>query len=887
MNRLRRTFLPAVFALIACLVFAQLSGAWWSNSGGGSTTAGTATVPAGNAPTVSLAGTTVTVNVSQISVAGQLVGVLGGSYTVKRYPANGGAAVTPGGSCGASVTGAAAVLSCTETSTPRGDWRYTVSPTLFQWTGAESPTSATVTIAPDPASGLTATAAPAGAINLSWTAGAGATGYNVYRRTTAGAYNFTTPVNGATPVGGTTYSDTTAVSGTAYNYVVRSTVIGSAGQQIASGNSNETAAVTSDATVPTGVTLNAVATPMRANVTLSGAASDTISGLANVTFQYKLSAGSTWLTGCSDTSAPFSCNFDTTTAADGLYDFRSLATDNVGNTATSTIQTNRRIDNTAPIANATDPGAYVRGNVVLGGTATDAGSGIASLQLEGRVVGAGAWDPVCTSATSPLNCPFDTLTVPDGLYEIQLIATDSAGNQTTTPTVGPITVDNTAPTVTMTDPGAAIGGVVPLASTTTDATGIATVLYQYKTSAGAVWNTACTGSTTPFTCNFNTVPLAAGLYDFRAIATDLAGNQTTSAAVTGRRVDNTPPTGVTITAPPTPIRGTITINAGTPLDTGGSGVASVAIQHSPAGTGTWTSVCTDTAAAYSCSFNSTLVADGLYDFRALATDNAGNTAASAIVTNRRIDNTAPTVALTDPGTPLRATVALDAAATDTGSGMASVAFQYKLSAAATWTTISTDTTTAFTASFNTAVLNGTYDIRAMATDVAGNQSTSQFTNIVIDNTVPTATDIQTADGVGVFGRPDAGDTVTYTFSEAMRASSFLAGWTGASQAISLRLNQGGQDTMTVFNAANTAQLPFGSVRIGRNHVTASAVFNATMTMSGNTIVITLGTQLSGTVATSATNVTMRWTPSAAALDLAGNPMATTNRNETGGGDREF
>lgn len=887
MNRLRRTFLPAVLALIACMVFAQLSGAWWSNGGGGSTTAATATVPAGNTPTVSLAGTTVTVNVSQVSVAGQLVGVLGGGYTVRRYPANGGAAVTPGGTCGASVTGAAAVLSCTETSTPRGDWRYTASPTLFQWTGAESPTSATVTIAPDPASGLTATAAPAGAINLGWTAGAGATGYNVYRRTTAGAYNFTTPVNGATPVSGTTYSDTTAVSGTAYNYVVRSTVIGSAGQQIASANSNESAAVTSDASVPTGVTLNAVTTPMRATVTLSGTATDTISGLANLTFQYKLSSGSTWLTGCSDPSTPYSCNFDTTTVADGLYDFRTLATDNAGNTATSAIQNNRRIDNTAPTASATNPGAYVRGSIVLGGTATDAGSGIASLQLEGREVGAPAWAVVCASATSPLNCPFDTLGVPDAAYEVQLIAIDNAGNQTITPIVGPINVDNTAPTVTMTDPGAAIGGVVPLASTTADAGGIATVLYQYKTSAGTIWNTACTGAVTPFTCNFNTVPLAAGLYDFRAIATDLAGNQTTSAAVTGRRVDNTPPTGVTITAPPAQFRGTITINAGTPLDTGGSGVASVAIQRSPAGAGTWTSICSDTTAAYSCSFDSTVVTDGLYDFRALATDNAGNTATSAVSTSRRVDNTGPNVALTDPGSPLRATVALAATATDAGSGMTSVAFEYKLSAGATWTTISTDTTSAYTASFNTAALNGTYDIRALATDAVGNQSASVVANIVIDNTRPTATDIQTADGVGVFGRPDAGDTVTYTFSEAMSATSFLAGWTGASQAISLRLNQAGQDTMTVYNAANTAQLPFGSVRIGRNHVTASAVFNATMVMTGNTIVITLGTQLSGTVATSATNVTMRWTPSATALDLAGNAMMTTNRNETGGADREF
>ena len=51
---------------------------------------------------------------------------------------------------------------------------------------------------------------------------------------------------------------------------------------------------------------------------------------------------------------------------------------------------------------------------------------------------------------------------------------------------------------------------------------------------------------------------------------------------------------------------------------------------------------------YTCAFNTTAVADGLYDMRALATDNAGNTTASAVQTNRRIDNLGPVVALTSP-----------------------------------------------------------------------------------------------------------------------------------------------------------------------------------------------------------------------------------------------
>lgn len=886
MIRLRRTFLPAVLALIVCLVFAQLSGAWWSNGGGGSTTAATATVPAGNTPTVSLAGTTVTVNISQISVAGQLVGALGGGYLVKRYPANGGASVTPGGTCGALVTGAAANLTCTETNTPRGDWGYTVSPVLYQWTGAESATSATVLLVPGAPTALTVARAPAAAMNLNWTTGTGATGYNVYRRTTAGSYNFAAPLNGATPVSGTTYTDSTATSGTSYNYVVRSVLIGSAGQQIASVNSNETPALTADGTLPTGVTLAAVPTSMSGDVTISGSANDTISGLASLDFEYRISPAGAWTDACSEPVAPFDCDIDTTQIPDGLYDFRVTAIDNAGNQTISAVQTNRRIDNTEATATVNSIPAFVRGTITVGGTAADAGSGLASVVLRIRLVGAPTWTTVCSSATSPISCALNTTTRADGLYEIQILATDNAGNVPVAPDDVQFTIDNSAPSIVMTNPGAALSGVELLESTAADGgSGVANVQYQYKLSSGTIWTNACSGATSPYSCSFDTNTLADGNYDFRAIATDASGNVATSAAITSRTIDNSAPSAVSITNPGSPLRATITLNASA-TDTG-AGIASVALQRSPAGSGTWTTICADTTAPYSCSFDTTTVTDGLYDFRAVATDNSNNSLASTAVTGRLIDNTAPTAVLTNPGSPRRGTVALTATSTDTGSGVASVAFQYKLSSGSTWTTILTDTTTPYAASFNTAGLNGTFDIRAVSTDIAGNQSISTAAGIVLDNTVPTAIDIQTANGGAVLGRPDAGDTITYTFSEPMLPSTIQAGWTGASTAVVVRLSNGGTDRMRIRNAANNLQLPLGTVRIGTAWVTQTANFNATMVMIGNTIVVTIGTQINGTVATSAGNINMSWTPSATATDLAGNPMSTTARTETGAADREF
>ena len=76
---------------------------------------------------------------------------------------------------------------------------------------------------------------------------------------------------------------------------------------------------------------------------------------------------------------------------------------------------------------------------------------------------------------------------------------------------------------------------------------------------------------------------------------------------------------------------------------GGSGVGDATFQRSPAGAGTWTNIgAADTTSPYSVNWDTTAVADGLYDLRVITTDNVGNTFTSALVTNVRVDNTLPT-----------------------------------------------------------------------------------------------------------------------------------------------------------------------------------------------------------------------------------------------------
>ena len=84
---------------------------------------------------------------------------------------------------------------------------------------------------------------------------------------------------------------------------------------------------------------------------------------------------------------------------------------------------------------------------------------------------------------------------------------------------------------------------------------------------------------------------------------------------------------VTIVDPGYAVLGTVTVNA-TASD-GDTAIANVQIQRAPHGSGTWTTICTDNGAPYSCSWNTTLIADGEYDLRAVATDVHNNTKTSS------------------------------------------------------------------------------------------------------------------------------------------------------------------------------------------------------------------------------------------------------------------
>ena len=138
--------------------------------------------------------------------------------------------------------------------------------------------------------------------------------------------------------------------------------------------------------------------------------------------------------------------------------------------------------------------------------------------------------------------------------------------------------------------------------------------------------------------------LGEGPHTFHVRATDIAGNVDPSPAVYAWTIDTVPPSA-SMNNPGSHLSGTVSLSS-TSSDVGGTGVASTTFEYSTAGSGgPWTPI---SSSSWNTKTGPDAVADGLYDLRVVAVDNAGNSASSTPITNVRIDNTAPSVTITSP-----------------------------------------------------------------------------------------------------------------------------------------------------------------------------------------------------------------------------------------------
>ena len=299
------------------------------------------------------------------------------------------------------------------------------------------------------------------------------------------------------------------------------------------------------------------------------------------------------------------------------------------------------------------------------------------------------------------------------------------------------------------------------------------------------------------------------------------------------------------------------------------------------------------ATPYTCTFNTIGVADGLYDLRALATDNAGNTTASTVQTNRRIDNHGPVVAITSPAPASRPRHDHGRGRGDRpGVGVTSVTFEYRQGAGA-WAAICTDTTATYTC---TARLDAGRRRHLRAPHVGDRHPRPHddlgADALTIDNTRPTATNVQARQRRHRRAASNAGDTMTFTWSEAMAPASIMTGWDG-----SLRSHghpRAGRPTTAAATRSTSTTRRHARLEHHRRRWAAAerqlrhdrrVVQRHDERMARATrVTVTIGSLISGACidpSPTSRHADMKWTSSTAATDVAGNTATGNNVTETG------
>ncbi|QWV97167.1 putative Ig domain-containing protein [Geomonas nitrogeniifigens] len=279
--------------------------------------------------------------------------------------------------------------------------------------------------------------------------------------------------------------------------------------------------------------------------------------------------------------------------SDGPHTVRVQVADAAGNIGFALV--NFSVDTTAPVVNITSPGT-VLGNNRTPVLTYSLSEGNAVVRVDGVVVAKVSGDTL-----GPLA---------DGEHTVRVEATDAAGN--TGFAQVSFSVDATAPVVTITSPGTALGNN-------------RTPVLTYSVSEGnaVVW---LDGAVVVKASGDTLGPLADGTHTVKVVATDAAGNSSFAEATFS--VDATAPV-VTITSP------------GTALGNNRTPVLTYSVSEGNA------VVWLDGAVVVKAS-GETLgpLADGTHTVKVVATDAAGNSSFAEVTFS--VDATAPVVTVTSP-----------------------------------------------------------------------------------------------------------------------------------------------------------------------------------------------------------------------------------------------
>jgi hypothetical protein len=169
-------------------------------------------------------------------------------------------------------------------------------------------------------------------------------------------------------------------------------------------------------------------------------------------------------------------------------------------------------------------------------------------------------------------------------------------------------------------------------------------------------------------------------------------------------------------------------------------------------------------------------------------------------------------------------------------------------------------------------------------DSAGNSRTQSFA-ATVDNGPFKGSDFETANASGgTSGKAEKGDTVSFVFNKGPDPGSIVSGWDGSgTQSVTVSIaDSASNDVLSVGGAT------IGSVALQGDYTTSGRTTTFTgssMSVSGSTVTIVLGTDSAGSAATESSKNKPVWSPAASDYDVAGNACSTAT--VTGGNVRQF
>jgi hypothetical protein len=121
------------------------------------------------------------------------------------------------------------------------------------------------------------------------------------------------------------------------------------------------------------------------------------------------------------------------------------------------------------------------------------------------------------------------------------------------------------------------------------------------------------------------------------------------------------------------------------------------------------------------------------------------------------------------------------------------------------------------------------------------------------------------------GLAQTGDTITYTFNTSLGPYLGYYGWDGSPRAVTAVFSVQGGDSIVEILDTDGSLVPLGTVDLGAKYSNALQFTGSSMTASGATLTVVLGTPGPGTRNTISLPTTMTWSSYSGSVTESGLP----------------